>query len=433
MRRATILISIVITVCCAYVFWSDAAVLDAMSADSAFAEAQALSDGDAAAMWGVALYGPVLLVDRETREAFGNARDDAGVLRPQGSVYFGVMPDSVGLANTAVSWGGKDWTMLLWPLPDEDFARRALIAHELWHRVQDEIGLPSRDPGSAHLAEYDGRLWLQLEWRALAAALRSGGEARDQAVRDALAFRAYRRAAFVNSREAERQLELHEGLAEYTGVVLSGRGVSENAETVAKKLEKAESNATFVRSFAYASGPAYGLLLNDYGPGWRTQLTLDDDLGDLLAVFVGGLKERSLVQNTDTAVRKYDGDALIMSERKVADDRRARIASFKKRYVEGPILRLGFIKMNVTFDPGKVDAMEGLGNIYTSMKITDKWGVLNVTDGGLITADWSAAVVPAPGSVGGNAITGDGYTLQLAPGWELVPNESGFHVKELAH
>ena len=84
---------------------------------------------------------------------------------------------------------------------------------------------------------------------------------------------------------------------------------------------------------------------------------------------------------------------------------------------------------SVTFDPGEVDALEGVGNIYRKMRVTDNWGVLDVTDGGLITEDWRAAVVPAPDGTEGTTIVGDGYTLTLAPGWVVAHGEGGFYVE----
>ena len=55
-------------------------------------------------------------------------------------------------------------------------------------------------------------------------------------------------------------MEMHEGLAEYTGVKLSG---SPNLAqyVVDKDIEEATSKQTFVRSFAYATGPAYGVFV----------------------------------------------------------------------------------------------------------------------------------------------------------------------------
>ena len=88
------------------------------------------------------------------------------------------------------------------------------------------------------------------------------------ATHEALIFRAARHAqAGETGAEQERALELNEGLAEYTGVKLSG--AVDPHRDVAATLRAAEQADAFSRMFAYASGPAYGLLLEDAAPGWR--------------------------------------------------------------------------------------------------------------------------------------------------------------------
>ena len=73
-------------------------------------------------------------------------------------------------------------------------------------------------PWAERLDAVDGRYWMRLEWRALARALSESGEARELAVREALAFRQARHARFPDKVETERALHINEGLASYTGV-----------------------------------------------------------------------------------------------------------------------------------------------------------------------------------------------------------------------
>ncbi len=50
-------------------------------------------------------------------------------------------------------------------------------------------------------------------------------------------------------------MELHEGMAEYTGIVL-GAGTEARSYAIRALKSKPEKLETFVRSFAYLSGPA---------------------------------------------------------------------------------------------------------------------------------------------------------------------------------
>jgi hypothetical protein len=49
-------------------------------------------------------------------------------------------------------------------------------------------------------------------------------------------------------------------------------------------------------------------------------------------------------------------------------------------------------------------------------------GVIEGKNGALMKADWSALVVSALAVTTGSALTGDGWTLTLNPGWSIVPD-----------
>jgi hypothetical protein len=75
------------------------------------------------------------------------------------------------MANTAIDWQGDRWAMVMLPLPEDAYTRRVLLAHESFHRIQPKLGLTSKEVANAHLDTVEGRYLMQLEWRALAAAL----------------------------------------------------------------------------------------------------------------------------------------------------------------------------------------------------------------------------------------------------------------------
>src|SRR5262249_17644049 len=135
----------------------------------------------------------------------------------------GPRPAALGYANSATDWGGTRWTTISWPLlvALKDI-QGLLLIHELFHRIQPQLGLGVQDdlPGD-HLDTLEGRYWMQLEWKALSRALSSSGETRRAAIADALAFRAARRDRFSGAAESERRYEINEGLAHYTGTVVA--------------------------------------------------------------------------------------------------------------------------------------------------------------------------------------------------------------------
>ena len=120
---------------------------------------------------------------------------------------------------------------------------------------------------------------MRLEWRALARALRESGEPRGLAVRDALAFRQARHTRYPDKVESERAWDINEGLASYTETVLAAPSEADAIARALELLAGAEEGESFVRTFAYTSGPAYGLLLDAASPGWPRKVRVSDDPG----------------------------------------------------------------------------------------------------------------------------------------------------------
>jgi hypothetical protein len=231
-------------------------------------------------------------------------------------IFVGTLPKEVNTANTATNWAGVLWTMMLWPLPEDRLQRTRLMAHELWHRIQGDLNLPQGNPDNKHLGTSDGRLSLQMEWRALAAALRAKENDRWRAVTDAVLFRTYCHFLFKNARDEECQLELNEGLAEYTGVVLGAVNAADVIDSAVGILNSAPDYPTFVRSFAYATGPAIGLLLDSASPSWRKKLAAPNDFGKLLADAYGIKLVENIASQANIRAAIYDFETLQASEAK---------------------------------------------------------------------------------------------------------------------
>lgn len=366
-------------------------LLAAVTPQQAFDELHAMCARDARRTWGVDLCGPTLIVDRSTRAVVADRPAPAATLPPE-----------IGIANTAVDWNGVRWTMIVGPLPDDDFARRSLLAHESFHRIQESIGFPSTGPANLQLDEVEGRYWLQLEWRALARAL--GGDR--EAVRDALAFRAKRHTLFPSSAKEERELEMHEGLAEYTGAAFAEPSIDRRAPHLITKLRDAESTQTFVRSFAYASGPAWGTLLEQKRPRWTRTATPADDLGDLVRT----AWRLTVPQDAEARAARYGGAALLASERERGAKKQALFAAFRARFVDGPHLTIPLRKMSMQFDPNTSQPFDPYGTVYPTLTVRDEWGSIDVKRGGALIAGWQTLTVP---------LASDDYTLTLNDGWVI--------------
>jgi hypothetical protein len=403
--------------------------IDATRAKQYFDEARKICESDDGKLWGKNLCGPMLFADPGTRSVTANQPDAGSRLKAQNGVFEGKLTDEVNIANTATSWAGVHWTMVAWPLPESPTARARLMMHELFHRIQDDLDLPALSPPNAHLGTLEGRVWLRLEWRALQQALARPDASlveRKRTVEDALLFRRRRHALFPRAAEEERQLELNEGLAEYTGYKLRGTADAAAVEAAIERLSSAASEAAYSRSFAYVSGPAYGLLLDLSGKPWRKGLTSKSDLGELLRRFYGVKLPSDISIAAEQRLALYDGAALRWLESQQEQQRRAVIDGYKSRFVTGPVLTLPVAEQfNFSFDPNGVVPIDDTSSGYATLRVTDAWGVLEVSNGALIVRDQNKfvrVVVEAPKDATGNTgeVAGGGWKLTLAQGWILT-------------
>ncbi len=397
--------------------------IDTKQAYQYFREMQNISLQDNGKLWGISFYGPMLFADPTTRTIVANQADLEGNLTKQGEVFIGKLPVEKNIANTAMDWSGVKWTMIIWPLPEDQYDRARIMAHESFHRFQDSLGLPATNPANSHLDTRDGRIWLQLEWRALKEALRHQGKERRHAVEDALLFRAYRHSLFKTAENEERLLEMFEGLAEYSGIKLSGRSEAVIVDYIATQLEKNEGKESYVRSFAYVSGPAYGILLDKEKADWRKYFKSTDDLGLLLQASLSIKFPEALEDEATRRTKDYNGNALIEAETERENAHQKRIAEYKARLVDGPVLIIPLQNVNVQFNPNNLQSLGDLGTVYPTIRITDLWGILTVTNGALMNSSWTRIYVPAPKNPDVRLLAGDGWTLELNAGWKLESAE----------
>ncbi len=387
-----------------------------------FAEANTVCTRDRGALWGRSLCGPMLLVDYTDRAVLASQADAEGRLTADGALYRGVLPDSVIIANTPTEWSGTRWTQIVGPVTEDADQEHVLIAHELFHRIQPSLGLTRPETANGHLDTLEGRYLLQLEWRALAAALRAKTKrGRDAAIADVLAFRHERYRLFPAAAPDEAALEINEGVPEYTGVRLGLATPAERTAYAIRDLSAFVGARTFVRSFAYATGPAYGLLLDRADPGWRGRLASGRRLDELLAD-----AERLRASDgptIDVRTARYDDGTLRAGEVRRDADKQARLAAYRTRLVDGPVLRLPLGDSNIQFNPQTLVPLEGAGTIYPTVRLSDAWGALEVEQGGaLVSAASHVATVTAIGFDTGRT-AGDGWRLALKPGWEVGPGE----------
>ena len=395
-------------------------------AKAVFADAQVVSARDDGRLWGMPLYGRMLLVIPASRAVIANQPDPQHLLRPEDGVYVGTLPEDVVLSDAPTKWEGVSWTQLRLPaLPGDALTRSITLAHEMFHRIQPQLHLAANATANPQLDTEQGRLWLRLEWRALAAALIESGDAQARAIRDALAFRSHRHALFSGSAATEAAMEIVEGTAQYTGIAAAERDAAAARWHTAADLLHPDTASSFSRISAFMSGPAYGLLLDERMPGWRKTLNEHSDLGAMLASTLHGNAKESA--ESRAAAYGASGLRVVLADRTARE--KAMQAHYRSTLVDGPTLALTALG-RFSFNPSTAVSLGADGIVYRTFHAIARWGALDVQEGGVLVApDFSRAALPVPVAIKGPHLEGKGWTIDLAPGWSVAPAaKSGSYV-----
>jgi hypothetical protein len=134
-----------------------------------------------------------------------------------------------------------------------------------------------------------------------------------------------------------------------------------------------------------------------------------------------------LKEEAERHAKAYDGDALRAEETARENEQKKRVAEYRARLVSKPVLVIPLTdKVSYSFDPYNLVALDNLGMVYPTLRVTDAWGILAVSGGALMTREGrrvARVYVPAPTDRNARPLQGDGWTLELAPGWTLRPTE----------
>ena len=382
-----------------------------------FNELKSIADKDNKKLWGEYLYGPVMFVNPRTREIITNENDVNKTLLNINGVYIGKLSDKDILANTAYNWHGKIWTMILMPLPKSDYDRHVLMVHEAFHRIQGRLGLESPGETNNQLDDKLARILLRLEWEALLKALNDSPSAKQFDIQSALTFREMRRREYPGSTIKENAMEIHEGLAEYTGIKLGIADQFDRIRFIAEKVSDAGHFPSLVRSFPYESGPLYCLLLDQSNTDWRQMLNKNTDFGILTKKIFNITLEPNLKLSFEQRKNLYRFKEIEEYENGREIKKKQVVNDYKKIFVSGRKLIASFVNMKIQFDPRNLIALDNYGTVYPTLKIVDDWGILEVSKGALITSDWKKVIVSYPMKIEGNSLTGDGWQLTLNNGW----------------
>src|SRR5690554_442545 len=379
-------------------------------------------------LWNKNIYGPVIIIDPDSREVYANVPDRVGHLSLNEGIYRGVLRKEVTIANTDFEWSGIHWAMVKMPLPPNRYDRVDLITHELFHSAQASLGFRFQREDNIHLDYREGRIYLRLELAALREALRAQRFSRaEEHLRNALIFRKYRHQLYRGAETAENWLELMEGLATYTGQMMSGRDKWQWREYLLQRLSVFEQTPSFVRTFAYETVPVYGFFLYQKDNHWNKQLESESDLTGVFSEAFG-MDIRILLQTyVKQLAEEYNGRMIAEEEQRRELSNNARLDIYREKFLDEPHLEIRLEDMNMSFDLNNLIPLdEDEGTVYHDIQISDRWGVLTVVEGGaLLRSDWRWVIVSEPLVITGERVTGDGWTIELNEGYFIEETAGG--------
>lgn len=397
-----------------------------------FSEVERLCDKDDGNLWGENLYGPILFIDTKTRRLYSNVQDKEGLLKPREDIFTGTFPREE-VSNYAKEFGGTLYAMA--PIPEEEDYYRitSRCIHGLFHCFQIRKNIDTPDYNTSHMGERTARLWLKMEWRALERAIRTNGDTRKQAVRDALVFRSARQELYPKYVQEENKFENYEGLASFTWMMLCSESRDDYLKILLDYYHRIYNYRSYTFSYGFVHGNIYAFLLNDTGFDFSSIDSRDFDLGEVLM----NRYEISLPEiSRDIAgslAFSYDVDLVKEEEKQREDQLREGLRRRTAQFTEKPVVLLELQSPNFSFEAEDTDPVDTLGTIYQTIRVSDNWGKLAVEEGGcLVSPNLKFLRVPAKNvEKDKQHITGDGWRIVLNNNWELVKVEENYFIRKL--
>lgn len=379
-------------------------------------------------LWDMNLHGPMILVEPFKRKVYASESDLEGDLSKSNGIYVGKFPKTLNISGAYIDWGGKTWAMLPYMFPQDVRTEDVVgyLGHELFHRSQKKLGfIFPNEVLNDHLDQNNGRIYLRLELQALMVALEeSSKKLAIERITDALIFRKYRHQLYNENVHAENLLELNEGITQYTTVILRGRAYDSDVNYLKKVASIFLNGPTYVRTFAYHTIPAYGLLLNKKKKYWNKEVSIQTNLTDYFIDNFGIDIPANLDSAVQTIMPKYNGSEVIAEEEERAKRLAGEIEQLIKALIEEPHLEIAITRNNMSFDPSNVTPLEGLGAVYKgSVRWSDKWGVLEVKNGLFLDENGDRICATLPDSIEIDYARGADWELWLNDGYKLIRNQ----------
>jgi hypothetical protein len=361
-----------------------------LDAQRTYAALKKVATQDQSKLWGASIDGTFLLVNPTNRET-----ETIVNTKPELQCTKQLLAPEKPIANSCIELDGKPIASLVLPLPVDEKELVRLSTHERWHCLQKSLNLTPQADNNAHLDTAHGRTMLRMELHALRSALDEKNKEWWRAASDAIIYRAQRSPLKKLNSDVlleEAKLEANEGLAEYTGQRFSEINGS-NAALI-NRIKEADHKDSYLRSFAYYTGPAYGVLLDRCRPGWQLNYKTGDDLPLLLSTCLKKFNPPFAKLDLKAIGKRYGYDEVLVDESAREAARQKQLVENTALFVTGNYLELPLEQPNIQFDPNNLFILPDIGTIYQGLTLVDNWGKLVIKGPALVDKNWQFVRLP---------------------------------------
>ncbi|HUX58420.1 MAG TPA: hypothetical protein VMV77_15725 [Bacteroidales bacterium] len=398
-----------------------------------FKSIEEICNRDSGNLWGENLYGPLMFVDRSSRNIITNQPDNEGLLKEKDGIYIGSYPKELIINNAPVIFGGTLFAMTPLPNKEDDYKIKTRAIRSLFHRFQKTEGIIFNGYNTKNMDEKEARLWIKLEWRALRKAINSEGEERLIAIRDALIFKGSNRELYQKYADNENRFETYEGLATFTYTMLCTNSHDEYKKKLFENLDRIYSMQSYARSYGYIHGALYATLLFDKEFDFNKIQTDNFDLGNAVKELYNIELPAICRDVAGSLAVNYDIEYINKEEEKRLSDIQERIHKQISIFTEKPVVFIELESPYFDFEPEDIHSLDTLGTLYNAMRVSDNWGKLTIDKGGcLVSNNFKYLRITAKGFKEDRShISGEGWLLILNSDWVLVEVNQNYFVRKL--
>lgn len=367
-------------------------------------------------LWGISFDMPVIIATSDYKNYIITNKQIEG-FKAYKSIFYGKTDEIKPGGQGRKTWRDKEWAFFTYPF--ESFNNNKdllnLYYHEAFHRNQIFLNLKGNWTQCKHLNASEARTLLKLEYYALFKAFNEKDY--KPYLIDALTFRAYRYYLYPNAYNEEQEIEILEGLANYTGLKLSGFSNKE----ISKKLQ---NSMTFnPQTFAYITGAFYSFILDKSGKDWRNKIKKHDNFLYFTQKIIGFKLPENLTLHIKNVRNKYNWKEISKEEKTISKEISNQEKIYNKTFLKNPVVKIstkeckGYLFQSSIIYPFKN------GKIYNGVTTQGDWGKLVAKDEIFIADE---IYLPTPFKITYKQIKGKGWIIYLNDNWTISQTSKNY-------